>query len=51
MMPCDYEITGCSENGQVTVEFKIVNKPDNACRFKNRGFQLEQIFKVQLLQD
>ena len=39
-----FEIADCLENGEVTGEFKLINKPTNVSRFKKRSIQLEQIF-------
>jgi len=39
-----YEITGHAENGAVTGEFKLVNKPANLARFQKRGIRVEEIF-------
>jgi pilus assembly protein CpaF len=39
-----FEITGHAENGAVTGEFKLVNKPANLARFQKRGIRVEEIF-------
>jgi len=39
-----FEITGRTDNGEVTGEFKLINKPVNLARFKKRGIRLDEIF-------
>jgi pilus assembly protein CpaF len=39
-----FEITGRADSGEVTGEFKLVNKPTNLLRFKKRGIRLDDIF-------
>ena len=39
-----YEITGRADSGEVTGEFKLVNRPVNIDRFKKRGVRLGEIF-------
>ncbi|HEY5043419.1 MAG TPA: CpaF family protein [Verrucomicrobiae bacterium] len=39
-----FEITGRADNGEVTGEFKLVNRPINVSRFKKRGVRLDDIF-------
>ena len=40
-----FEITGRADSGEVTGEFKSVNKPANETRFKKRGIRLDGIFR------
>ena len=39
-----FEITGRVDNGEVTGEFKLINRPVNVSRFKKRGVSLDEIF-------
>jgi len=39
-----FEITGRADNGEVTGEFKLINRPVNVSRFKKRGVRLDEIF-------
>ena len=39
-----YEIAGRADSGEVTGEFKLVNRPVNVSRFKKRGVRLDDIF-------
>ena len=39
-----FEITGRADNGQVTGEFKQINKPMNVTRFTKRGIRLDEVF-------
>jgi pilus assembly protein CpaF len=39
-----FEITGRTDNGEVTGEFKQINKPANLARFNKRGIRLDTIF-------
>jgi pilus assembly protein CpaF len=39
-----FEITGRADNGEVTGEFKLINRPVNVSRFKKRGVSLDEIF-------
>ena len=39
-----FEILSCLENGEVTGEFKLVNRPSDVSRFRERGVPLDQVF-------
>ena len=39
-----FEITACSPAGDITGEFKLVNRPTNVSRFGKRGIQLDRVF-------
>ena len=39
-----YEIAGRADSGEVTGEFKLVNRPVNVSRFKKRGVRMDDIF-------